>query len=190
MSGRWQRVKLELIVSSLAITTHLHDQLWHVFGILCTAGLLLGLLLWALNVQVIGYILFRTPLGAGEKLSFLWSTCRELLQAYPIGQSVSMVLFSLLFSLNIWLLVFVLRHSPRSTPKGSSVFGGLLAIIGAGCAACGTSLIAPFAATLGAGTVTAVERASVWFYWIGSALVLYALVKLGVIIATIRSENA
>jgi len=87
-----------------------------------------------------------------------------------------------LFGINLALLVFVLRNRGfKLIPKKSGLGGFAFAIIGGGCIARGTSIIAPLLATLGATSAPFVRDPGAIFNWLGSLLIAYSIYKLGAV---------
>lgn len=141
-----------------------------------------GLILWSLNLDLLRYIIFEAPVSASIKFSFFFDTYKSIYTTFNSIQGTGIVVFSVLFGVNLALLVFVLRHRGfKSIPKKSGVSGFALAIIGGGCIACGTSIIAPLLATLGATSAPFVRDLGTLFNWLGSLLIAYSIYKLGAV---------
>jgi len=147
--------------------------------------------LWSFNLEFLWYILFSSPLTVSDKFIFFFDIFRSLFTTYSTIQSYGIVLFSVLFGINAALLLFVLKRRGFSyLPKKSSAGGFLFAIIGGGCIACGTSILAPLLASLGATAATPFLRdASTLLYFIGSALILYSIYKLGLVCAYMHATG-
>lgn len=149
-----------------------------------------GLILWSLNLDLVGYILFQAPLAIGGKINFFLDIYTEVYTTYTSIQGTGIVIFSILFGINLGVLVYVFKHKGfQAIPKKSGVGGLMFAVLGGGCIACGTSLIAPLLATLGATTAPFVRDLATIFNLIGSLLLLYSIYKLGEIISIIFTKQ-
>lgn len=158
--------------------------------ILALAGTLLvsGFVVWSLNGQLLAYVLFAAPITLWAKLGFLVDSYRTLFTVYDTLQSIGLVVFAVLFGINLATMVYVLRHrSAGSIPKKSGIGGLGFAVLGGGCVACGTSVIAPLLATIGASSGPFVRDLGTAFNVFGSLLILYSLYKLGAICANIQA---
>ena len=151
----------------------------------------LGILLWSLNIDLLGYIFFEAPLNIIEKIDFIFDVYGSILTNYESFQAIVMVLFSLLFGINIAVLVYVMRGGQKEAIKSKSSVGGLsLAVIGGGCIACGTSIITPLLATLGATSSIAFTNAiGLYLNLIGIVFIVFSLISLGQRVATIQATN-
>ena len=147
-----------------------------------------GFIIWSLNFDLVKYILFEAPITAGEKARIFWDVQTGIYSAYRVSQASGIIVFSLLFGVNIAMITYVLKHGGfRSIPKKSGGGGLLLALLSGGCVACGTSILAPVFATLGATSSTFVSNISNILNWVGSILIIYSIYKLGGVINNIKS---
>ena len=151
----------------------------------------LGILLWSLNIDLLGYIFFEAPLNLIEKFDFILDVYGSILTNYESFQAMVMALFSMLFGINIAVLIYVMRGGQKEAIKSKSSVGGLsLAVIGGGCIACGTSIITPLLATLGATSSIAFTNAiGLYLNLIGIAFITFSLISLGQRVATIQVTN-
>lgn len=148
--------------------------------------LMLSIIIWWLNIDLIGYIIFQSPLSLGSKLRFLGYSYEALFTSYDNLLSISILLLSLLFGLNALLLWRALKQ--RAAGAKTARLGGFAAALGVlsgGCAACGTSLIAPVLASVGA-TSAAAQSAGIFFNFLGSALLLYSIYRLGLMLPAVQ----
>ncbi len=152
----------------------------------------LGVLLWSLNLDLLGYILVDSPLSLLEKMDFILDAYSGIATNYESFQSIIMVIFSVMFVLNLAALVFVVRGGQKQAIKSKSSVGGLaVAIVGGGCIACGTSIITPLLTSLGAvGSATLSSTIGLYLNLIGIALIIYSLLSLGQRAATIKAMNS
>ncbi|MBI2285326.1 hypothetical protein HYU82_00685 [Candidatus Saccharibacteria bacterium] len=160
--------------------------------LLATFGVLLssGLILWSLNLGLVKYILFEAPLNVLQKIDFFFDVYKGIYSTYSGIQGTGIVLFSVLFGVNIALLVYVYKNQGfKSIPKKSGIGGFAIAIIGGGCIACGTSIIAPIVATFGAASTAFLTELSVVLSWLGSLLIAYSIYKLGLICSILLAKS-
>ena len=149
-----------------------------------------GLIIWSLNLDLLRYILFEAPLSFVEKLEFFSYTYESLYTTFDSVHAVGISVLSVLFGVNVAMLVYMLRRQGfASVPKKSGSGAFALAMIGGGCVACGTSIITPLLATLGATSSAFVRDISTVFLWSGSALTLYSIYKVATLIQVKKREN-
>jgi hypothetical protein len=143
-------------------------------GIL-TALFISGAIIWSLNLSLIQYVIFDAPVSAYDKLTFFGTTYQTLFTTFDSVQSVGIIVFSILFGLNAMLLAYVIRAKGVWAIPKSGGGGVVLAVLGGGCVACGTSLLAPLLATVGATSTVAARQIGSVFLWLGSALTVYSI---------------
>jgi hypothetical protein len=172
-------LKLKLQISGLAIIKVFSDIRY--VGLAIFAGFLTTtFIVWSLNLSLAQFIIFDAPLSFFEKLSFFAETNVGIYTTYGNAQTTSILIFSVLFGINVSLLTFVIKNQGLSRiPKKASAAGFGAAILGGGCIACGTSILAPIAATLGAGLTPFIQNLTVYLNIIGSLLILWSIYKLG-----------
>ncbi len=150
-----------------------------------------SLVIWSLNLELVGYILFEAPITLADKLQFFGSTYRDIFTTYESNQALGIVIFSVLFGINIAMLVFVLKNQGfKDIPKKSGFGGTIFAVLSGGCVACGTSLLAPIAATFGATSGAFLRELALWLNWASSILIIYSIYKLGQLVATIKAKKS
>lgn len=93
-----------------------------------------------------------------------------------------------LFAFNLVLLVYVLRQKAAKLREGGRGAAGIFAgIIGAGCAACGTSLLTPFLTGIGAsGSLGLTEVIGTVANIVAIALICYSIFRLGLVAAALK----
>ena len=102
-----------------------------------------------LNVVVSGNL----PLNA--RLSVLVGLYPIIGTAFTLMESVVLLAVAVLFGVNLSMLTYQLRENRVSVRDGSgSVAGMVLGVLGAGCAACGTAVLAGVLSLVGAAGVT------------------------------------
>jgi hypothetical protein len=147
-------------------------------------------LIWSLNLDLVGYILFDAPIFFADKVRFFVTTYTDLFTTYESPQAMGMLLFSVLFGLNITMLVYVIvRQGFRNATGKTSASGLFIAMLGAGCLACGTSLLAPILATFGVVSGAIMLELSVWLLWIGSFFILFSIFTLGQSARTLQIKH-
>lgn len=177
-----QKLWLMKLKISLLSASRIFARPQYILLVVFGAFLASGLILWSLNLSLVRYILFEAPLTLLQKLDFFFDVYKNLYTTYSGVQGTGIALFSLLFGINLALLVFVLKHrNIKSIPKKSGLGGFGLAIIGGGCIACGTSIITPIIATFGATSTTFLRDLSAILSWLGSMLIAYSIYKLGTV---------
>lgn len=111
-------------------------------------------------MNVLGTILWSGNVSFADKLSVLLSSFRSVAAASGVLLFTLMLLVSLAQGVTIASLTYIFRHQNKidtSLLGGSSVVG-LLALLGLGCPACGTSLLTPLVAIFVSGSAVAVSE--------------------------------
>lgn len=156
-----------------------------VVGTLAGAWLVSGVILWSLNIGTLWYVLVQAPISLDMKLRFYVYGYQSLFRTYDSGLSLGIIVVSVLAGINAVMLVRVLQSRRRAAGAGRHAASGglavLLAVFGSSCIACGTSLVAPVLATLGASSLTAAHRISSLMLWGSSALLAYSIYRLGLL---------
>jgi|AntRauTorckE6833_2_1112554.scaffolds.fasta_scaffold02792_9 hypothetical protein len=182
------RLKAKITLSSIG--TVLRSPAYVVLSVASSLAIA-GLIIWSLNLDLLWYILTEAPLNLLQKLEFFVYGYESIFTTFDSLLSVSIILFSVLFGMNIALLVYVIKNQGfKSIPKKSGGAGFTFAILGGGCIACGTSLLAPLLATAGAGSALWLRDLGTIFNLLGSLLIGYSIYKLSIIVATVRAEGA
>lgn len=159
-------------------------------GVIIGAFLSASLVIWSLNLELAKFILFEAPISLADKLQFFSESIRSVFTTYGDIQGLGIMLFAVLFGINTAMLIFVLKHQGfKSIPKKSGLGGTIAAVISGGCVACGTSLLAPLAATFGATSGAFLRDLALWLNWLASILVIYSIYKLGQLAATISAKK-
>ncbi|MEO6761159.1 MAG: glutaredoxin domain-containing protein [Candidatus Saccharimonadales bacterium] len=142
--------------------------------------IVLGLLVWLLQFPTLSYIFSQQFIPVSEKLSFFFSGYVSSFQSFfnnPIA--ATRIIFSVLAGINVALYISTRQHS--QVVRARKGFGGFsAALFGSGCATCGTSLISPLLAGVGAGTAVGIGVAigSIGNL-LGIALILYSINSYG-----------
>lgn len=178
------KIKLSL-VSSLKVFKKPSYVVLAILGSMLTVGLIL----WALNLEVLTYIIFKAPISVADKLILFRDIYSDIYTNFSEIHEVITVLFSVLFGLNLALLIFVIKNRGfKKIPKKSGFGGLLLAVVGGGCVACGTSLIAPLLASIGGVSTAFFRELSLFLNLAGSLLIIYSIYKLGLVASYIFAK--
>lgn len=156
----------------------LYVMLAVIFGFLIT-----GLIIWALNLDLLRFTLFESGFDLETKMQILWDVQTGIYSAYSSLQATGIIVFGFVFGINFSLIIKVIRSgSLKNIPKKSGSTGLVLAVISGGCVACGTSILAPLLATFTATASVSVSELSNTLNWISVLLILYSIYKLGGVI--------
>lgn len=188
--GRVGLILLKFRVSFLNILKVLIKPLYLALFIIFTF-IVATFIIWSLNLELLGYILFDAPISFADKLQFFSEGYLDIFTTFDNAHALGILVFSVLFGVNTSVFIYVLRRKSFAELKkhsGASGAGFAAAVISGGCAACGTSLLAPIAATLGATSGAFLRDLSFWLNWVGSALILYSLYHLGLLAARNNSK--
>lgn len=189
------------MASSSLIITKAKTSSKNIFKVLARPGYLvlaiilglfiLGFVLWSLNIDLLGYIIFQTDLSFLDKFTFFTSVYGGIFTSAESAQALSMIVFSILFGINSAVVVFVLRNRKNEKAlHGSTVAGISLAVVGGGCIACGTSILAPVLISIGAtGSVTFLNEIGVLLNTVASIFLMWSLYRLGLSVGTIIATN-
>lgn len=143
-----------------------------------------GLFIWSLNLPVLWYVITEAPLTIGKKLGFMLYGYKSVVQGGDKLFSVLAITASLLAGIQTALLVRVLRQRSSPGKKQTAVGGsGLgLAILSSGCMACGTSLLAPVLASVGATSVSVLHIFGSGLLFVSSLMFIYAIYRLALLV--------
>ncbi|MCA9362414.1 hypothetical protein KC906_03485, partial [Candidatus Kaiserbacteria bacterium] len=94
------------------------------------------------NLTALKQVWLSGSVGFGVKLQFLLSLYGSLGSNFSFFSATMLVITAVLFGINIALLTFYIRRrqevSHTTTAHWASIGGAVSAILGIGCAACGT----------------------------------------------------
>lgn len=104
------------------------------------------------NVDLLVDVILLGNLPIGDRLSVLWHLYPFAGNAYPLGASVLLVWTASLVGVDIALVTYHVREHGLAAREGSAgLTGVVLGTLGAGCAACGSALLAGLLSLFGAG---------------------------------------
>lgn len=116
------------------------------------------LFVYVTNLSAFMYILSSEAMAASDKLLFIVASMLNVFIHIGDPLALSIVLFSAVATLNLVVLVYVLRRQGKVEPKGSG--GAVVGLVGAHCIACGGSFLAPIITALaGSGAYISTARA-------------------------------
>jgi hypothetical protein len=158
---------------------------------LTTGGVVLGVLLWLPNFGLLLSTLSDSRMAVAERLAFAGSAYGSLFVNNSVPGGVVLVMFAALSGINLALLAYVVSSSLRqAASSGAANLGAILAAsVGAGCAACGTSFVAPLIGGLvgTAASITFTRELGVMANGFGIALLAYSIYRLGIAAAGLRA---
>jgi hypothetical protein len=176
--------RLKTVIVKKALSEVLRQPTYILLAILAFI-VMMGIILWSLNYDLIFYIFFQSPLDLFGKIEFFFYGYQNLFSTLDSLLSFSIVLFSILFGLNISLLIYVIKnHGFKNIPKKSGGSAFFVAILGGGCIACGTSLLAPILISIGVISTAALRDLGTILNLIGSMLMLYSIYKLSLLVSS------
>lgn len=186
--------RLDMVVlrsrAALKGMIHVLKQPKYIAGAIIGAFLSSSLVIWSLNLDLVKYIIFEAPITLADKLRFFGTTYNDIFTTYESNQALGILIFAVLFGINISMLIFVLKNKGfKEIPKKSGFGGTVFAVLSGGCVACGTSLLAPIAATFGATSGAFLRDLSIWLNWVASILIIYSIYKLGQLVAAIKASS-
>jgi len=136
---------LKLKVSAVAVSRVLIKP--HYFaGMIIFVLLAANLVIWSLNFELAQFIIIDSGLPVADKLRFFSTSVRDIFTTYESNQALGIAVFSVLFGINMSMLVFVLNNiglKKMAKQSGASGAGLVFAVISGGCVACGASLLPP-----------------------------------------------
>ena len=101
------------------------------------------LLQWLLNIQELGFFLFGGQIPLSEGLEIIWDGLAGVFSLPTDFTPIAFILISLLQS-SALVLLLILRNARQAGKKAAKQAGSLgVAVVGAGCVACGGSLMTP-----------------------------------------------
>lgn len=149
-----------------------------------------AMVLWSLNIDLVRYIMFDSGVSVATKFDFFFSAYQDIFINYEFAQALAIITFSFLFGINSALVAFVLKNQDyKSIPKKSGFGGLILAVVGGGCLACGTSILYPFLITLGIGTSLFASQLGLILSTISSVLLLFSIYKLGGVVSFVLKSK-
>lgn len=127
----------------------------YIVGATGVAFMVLSAALLLPNYTTLVQILFSGSVSFVSKVSFVLSLYASLLTNFTVFSALYLILVSVLFGINIALLTFYIRRrqerSHNTTAHLASIGGIISAVLGIGCAACGSVVLTAVLSLFGAG---------------------------------------
>jgi hypothetical protein len=124
------------------------------------AWLFFELVYWMFNMSALQAVLASSSVSPGDKVAVLASPFTAIFAASGMFVGAMMVLLAIIQGINIAVLAYIM--SQQRTINAKAVSGGslvgILALVGLGCPACGTSLVTPIVAMVASGSAVAVAE--------------------------------
>jgi hypothetical protein len=148
----------------------------------------MGIVVYLFNFGLLNFFLFQSGLPVFERLLLVLSPYKNVFQYLDDPLAASILGFGILAGVNTAMLVFVRRYSQAGGAKRG--LAALLAgVVGAGCGACGTSILVPVLASLGATAgVGLVGAIGVMANLAGMVMMSFSIYRFGQIAAALPSE--
>jgi hypothetical protein len=134
----------------------------------------LSLFVFSLNVPLVQFAL-SSGLTLGDRLTLLVGLYPFLGPGFGPVQGVLLLLVAALAGVDIAMAVYHVREHDLSAASGSSVVGVVFGTLGAGCAACGSAVLAGVLALFGLGTLTVLPLDGLEFALLGLVAVVLSI---------------
>ncbi len=152
----------------------------------------LGLLVWLTNWRLLFDYILSGSNSLASKFDFFLNGYVSLVTNFTPSGATILVAFAVLSGLNTSLLAYVLSRSFKEALLNGSknVVSITAAVIGAGCAACGTSFLAPvLIGVTGTASITLTMAIGVVANIFGLILLSYSVYKLGQTAAGLKARE-
>lgn len=134
--------KKSVMDSLSAMTMVLKNPTYLAIAVFVTA-LVLFLAIWLPNISFLKHTVTNDLYSAGDKFMILWTSIGNIKTNFTPLSRLLTVSVALLTGLNVSLLVYYLRHRFKlEKTAGTSLIGTLVGLLGVGCTACGSVIIA------------------------------------------------
>jgi len=115
--------------------------------------------MWLPNFRLIWQIISSSSVSLYAKIAFLVSLLGSIQTNFSILSATYTIAIAVLFGINISMVIYYLREKKeflQQTGTAAAGVGGLISgAFGIGCAACGTIVLGPLLALIGAGGIIA-----------------------------------
>lgn len=147
------------------------------------------LVYWLFNLPTLASLMASAGLTISDKVGLLASPFSSVRESNGQVLFAMMIILSVVQGFSLSALVYALKNQPKVDSKmieGSALIS-LLAVIGLGCPACGTSLLTPLIAMFASGSAVAIsEQITAVALPLAILIGFYGLYSLGSRIATIK----
>lgn len=134
----------------------------------------LSLFVFSLNIPLVQFAL-SSGLSPGDRLTLLVGLYPFVGPAFGLAQGWLLLLVAALAGVDIAMAVYHLREHDLSAASGSSLVGVVFGTLGAGCAACGSAVLAGVLALFGLGTLTVLPLDGLEFALLGLVAVVLSI---------------
>jgi len=118
---------------------------WYILLALVVALLFLLIAIWLPNISSLRHVVGSTSYNLGAKLNIFWSYFGFLGTNFTPLTRILTIVVATLSGVNIAMLVFYLKNRIQlERSAGVGLMGTLAALLGVGCASCGSVLISSF----------------------------------------------
>ena len=124
-----------------------------------TAFAVFALSTWLPNLKLIGTIITSSTVSVFDKLSFLVSLLGSIQTNFTVFSASYTIAIAVLFGINVAMVVYYMSRRKKFLQQSgvAASAGGLMAgMLGIGCAACGTLVLAPLLSLIGVGGLVAI----------------------------------
>ena len=130
---------------------------WYVIIAAIVASAVFALATWLPNLKLISQVITSPTTSLATKFSVPASLLGSITTNFTIFSASYTIAIALLFGVNAAMIIYYFKQQKTvSKQSGVAGFGGLISgIFGIGCAACGTLVLAPLLALIGAGGIVA-----------------------------------
>ena len=130
---------------------------WYVVIAGVVASAVFALATWLPNLKLIFQVITSSTTSLAAKFGIPVSLLRSITTNFTIFSASYTIAIALLFGINAAMIIYYFKQQKTiSKQSGIAGFGGLISgIFGVGCAACGTLVLAPLLALIGAGGILA-----------------------------------
>lgn len=192
MKNRLALIRVKIILSARSVWWVLSRPKYAVLAVVVMI-LFFELTYWLFNLDVLTLILSSSNVSLAEKLNVLMSpidAVKSTSGSFLVGM---MLLLSVLQGVAISILVFYFKNQKQVDAKlvGGSTAVGVLAVIGLGCPACGTSLVTPIVALFVSSSAPAIsEDITNVALPLAILVAIFGIYVLGIRIANIRATQS
>lgn len=124
-----------------------------------TAFIVFTLAVWLPNFKLIIQVLTSSTANIADKWSILAGLFGSITTNFTFISASYTIIIALLFGINVAMVMYYMRRNKETSNKVGATgagFGGLVSgFFGIGCAACGTIILGPLLALVGAGGLVA-----------------------------------
>ncbi|WP_276257817.1 hypothetical protein [Haloglomus litoreum] len=141
---------------------------------LVTGVLALSLFVFSLNLPLVGFAL-SPGLPLADRLTLLVELYPFVGPAFGVVQGLLLLVVAALVGVDVSMAVYHVREHDLSAASGSGLVGVILGTLGAGCAACGSAVLAGLLSLLGIGSLTILPLDGLEFAILGLVAVLLSI---------------